>query len=207
MELGILRAHIVDIIRGDEPTIIAIGRLDQLAVDIWKLGDVMMLKLKKEPLTPEDFEVPIQQRPRPLLISLQQGPWNLTGHAARGADQTLAMLREEIMIDAWPVVEALELGGRGDFEQVSIAGIIFGKEKQMESAAILAWIPIPHRAGRHIGFHSDDGFDASLFRRPVEGNGAKHGTMVCERQRRHVHRPGARDQILNLAQTIEQRVF
>ena len=64
-----------------------------------------------------------------------------------------------------------------------------------------------HRAGRQIGFQANDGLDAGFFGCLVELDHAKHGAVIGDGQGGHAHLFGAPDQLLDIREAIEQRVF
>ena len=83
------------------------------------------------------------------------------------------MHRQQFFVDAGLIVIALEMGGRGKFDQVLIAALILGQQHQVvidvpPAAARLLLEPAP---GRDIDFAANDRFDAFLARRFVEING------------------------------------
>ena len=56
--------------------------------------------------------------------------------ARRKRDQTLAVLREQIVIDAWLVVEPFKKAGGNQFDQVAIALGILAEQNKVIVAAL-----------------------------------------------------------------------
>ena len=132
--------------------------------------------------------------------------WNFGGHAARGGNQPLGMRRQKVVVNARIVVKTIHLRGGGDFEQVFVAGFIFGQQQQVAGLFIQFGVAVLHATRGHVSFHADDGFDPGFFGGVVEFDHAEHGAVVGNRQRGHVHFFGAFDQLLDVGKTIQERV-
>ena len=114
---------------------------------------------------------------------------------------------EEFLVDAGVVVEAFQLRSRGDLEQVLITGLVLGQEQQVRGLAVFLRVVLLHGAGRHVGLQPDDGLDPGILCGVVELDHAEHRAVVGDGQGGHVHLFGALDQLLDVAEAVEQRVF
>ena len=74
-------------------------------------------------------------------------------------------------------------------------------------ALVFLWITVKARAVRQIRLEADDGLDAGFLGRVVKLNDAEHDAVIGDGQRRLAHLFGARDQLGNLAQPVEKRIF
>jgi hypothetical protein len=154
---AVLGHDIMHVVGGHQLRLVARRQVDQLTVDRVQLGDLVVLQLEEEMIAPEDLEVPIQQARRVRIAALHQGAGQFRRQAARGANQACGMRGKEIVVDAGLVVEALQLRGRGDLEQVAVAGVVLGQEQQVKGIAVDARIPFGHAARGEVGLHTDTG--------------------------------------------------
>ena len=106
-------------------------QLEQRLVDVLQLGDVVLLQLDEEVVSPEDVVIPPQLTPGGVDIVLLDQARDLGRHAAGGGDQPLGMPGQESMVDAGIIVEALQLGSAGDLQQVVVAGLVLGQQQQV----------------------------------------------------------------------------
>ena len=117
------------------------------------------------------------------------------------------MRGQEVVVDARVVVEALQLRGAGDPQQVLVAGLVLGQQQQVERALVQLRVAVRHAARRQVGLDADDGLDALLDGLGVELDDAMHRAVVGERNGRHRQLAGAPHQLLEIAEAVEQRVF
>ncbi len=117
------------------------------------------------------------------------------------------MLRQEFVVNARVVVEALQLGRAGNFEQVLVAGLVFGQEQEMIGFFVLFGVAVAHGTRRHVCFHPDDGFDFRFDGCVVELDDPEHGSVVGEGHGGHSHLFGALHQFVNFAEAVQQGVF
>ena len=142
LQFGVLRVDVVHVVGGDELRRVALGQFQQPAVDRRQLGHLVRLQLEEEPLRAKDLEVPVHQALGMFGAAAGQGARDLAREAARGDDQAFAVCCQKVVIDARPVVEAFELGGAGDLQQVAVAGVVLGQEKLVEGATVELRVPV-----------------------------------------------------------------
>ena len=111
------------------------------------------------------------------------------------------------MIDAWEVIEAIQLGCTGDLQQVLVAGHILRQQQQVAGFLIQLGIAIGHATCSQVGFNSHDRFDARLGGGIVEFHHSEHGPVVGKRQGWHAHFLGALDHLFYVAESIQQGIF
>ncbi len=117
------------------------------------------------------------------------------------------MFGEEFFINAGVVVEAFQLRGRGDLEQVLITGLVLSQEQQVRGFAVFLRVVLLHRAGCHVGLQPDDGLDPGVLGGVIKLDHTEHRPVVSDGQGGHVHLFGALDQLLDITEAVEQRVF
>ena len=72
------------------------------------------------------------------------------------------MLGQQILVNTRFVVEAFEVGGRDQLDEVFIAFLVLAKEDEM-IVAVVGLAPLPSVGLRDVDFTSDDGIDALLM--------------------------------------------
>ncbi len=167
----------------------------------------MLLQFHEEAVRAEDVVIPVHAAHGFFGRVVQQGPRDLGRHAARGADQPFGVRRQKVVVDAGIIVEALQLRRGGDLEQVLVAGLVLGQQQQVIGGPVQLGVAVLHAARRHVGFQPDDRLDAGFFGRLVEVDHAEHRAVVGDGHRRHIHLFDALDQLLDVREAVEQRVF
>ena len=183
------------------------AQLEQRLVDVLQLGDVVLLQLDEEVVAPEDVVIPGQLAPGGIDIVLLDQARDLGRHAAGGGDQPLGMPGQEGMVDAGIIVEALQLGGAGDLQQVVVAGLVLGQQQQVGGLLVFLRIALAHAARRHVGLQPDDRLDPRGLGGVEELDHPEHGAVIGEGDGGHAHLGGALGQLLEVAEAIKQRVF
>ena len=115
----------------------------------------MALKFEEETIVAEYVKIPVQTLLGVLLTALRQGPGHLARHTPGGRDEPIAVSGKERLIDSGTVVEAFELSGGCDLQQVLISGRVLGQQQQMRRAAVLLMIAVVHAARREVSLHPD----------------------------------------------------
>ncbi len=204
---GVFGIDVMGVVGGDEAGVVMRSQVEQGAVDLLQLRDVVLLEFEEEIVLAEDLVVPVDAAAGGVKLVLLDQARHLGRQAAGGADQALRVLGKEFLVDAGVVVKAFQLGSRGDLEQVLVAGLVLGQEQQVGGLAVFLGVVLLHGAGGHVGLHPDDGFDAGFLGGVVELDHAEHGAMVGDGQGGHVHLFGTLDQLLDIAKAVEQGVF
>ena len=128
---AVLLAHIVHVVGDDQLQPELLGPGHQRLVDRDQFGDDVLLQLDKEVLVAKDVDVPAQALVGFLLFALVEQLRHLGAQAAGGADQPFGVRGQKVVVDARLVVVAVQLGVRGDLEQVAIAGHVLGQQQQV----------------------------------------------------------------------------
>ena len=116
------------------------------------------------------------------------------------------MRLQELLVHPRAVVEALEVGGGGELEEVAVAGLVLGEQGQVVGEALLRVLLEP-RVGRDVPLHADDRLDPVLLGRLVELDGSVEGAMVRDRERFLAQGLRALQQRVDLRQAVEERVL
>ena len=95
------------------------------------------------------------------------------------------MLGHQLLVHARPVVEALQVRGRDEPQEVAVARLVVGEQCQVVVLLlVLTGVAIEPRAGRHVGLHADDRRDGG-----------------------HLELGGTCGEVRDAARTVEDRVL
>ena len=194
VRLSVTRRRVVQVVRGDDGDPDLGGDRHLLRDDRSLVRQPMVLQLHEVAVRPEDVPVLPRRARGPVPLPGDEGDPDLGREASREADDPLRVLGEQGLVHPRAVVEALEVGLRHEPEQVAVPGLVLGQERQVVVLLLaLAGGPVEPRARRHVRLDPDDRRDARGPRGLVEPERAEHGAVVRDRQRRHPHPGGFRD--------------
>ena len=88
------------------------------------LFDAVILQLEKEVLFTEDIEELLGGAQGRGLLVPQDLLIDLALEAGRETDQSFAVLAQEVVVDSWLVVEAFQVGLRGQLDEISISDLV-----------------------------------------------------------------------------------
>ena len=170
------------------------------------LVEVGVLDLDVEVLLAEDLNHQVHLRTGGTLVAAHDRLVDAAGQAAAEGDQALRVLLQQVEVDARLVVVALEVAEGDQLDQVVVPLEVLGEQRQVGPVAAsggLLRAPILDE----VDLAADDRLDACLRGGPVEVDGARHGAVVRDRDRRHLELHGALDQLADTAGAIENRVL
>ena len=107
------------------------GDLHQGRVGLVLLGQPVVLQLDEEIAAAEDVLQPAGQRLGLAPVVGQQGLEHHPAQAAGGGDEAVVVPLEQLPVEAGLVVIALEVGRRGQLEQVPVALGGLGQQRQV----------------------------------------------------------------------------
>ncbi len=220
MGVVVRRAQVVHVVVGHERQIELAGQPDQVRVDPLLLQDVVPLQLDEEAgLAPlvgaERLRVPPRLLDRllevglvlPLLV-LHEVMSDRAAEVTVDGDQPLAPLGQGRAVHAGAVVEAVQIGVRGELEQIAPALIGFREQHEVESAgAGGAGRPLEAITGRDVRFDSQDRLDAGSAGRAVELDGAEEVAVIGDGHRVHAQLGHPIDQAADAVAAVEERVL
>ncbi len=197
----------MDVLRRDERDAGLLGELDEVAVArllVVEFG--VILEFEEEVPLAEDFFV--LARDGLGLVELVHGERlaDFTLRAARQADEPLAVLAEEVLVDAGFVIEALEVGDGGEFEEVAVALFGFAEEHQLVLAVVDARPLVGVLLERDVGTLADDGLDVLLLALLDEFDHPVHRPVVRDGDRVHSGVFGSLHQLIQLREGLEEAV-
>ena len=166
------------------------GELGELREDPLLHVEVRVLQLDVDVVAAEDLPEPVELRVRVGGAVLLERLADAAREAAREGDQTLAVGLQQLPVDPRLVVVALEVAERRELDQVRVADVVAGEQRQVRIALLLG---APVVGDVHLA--ADDRLDAGSLRGLPELNGARHRAVIGERDRRHVEVAGLLDQV------------
>jgi hypothetical protein len=141
-----------------------------------------------------------------LLLAGHDALVDLALEAGRERDDPLAVPAQQLLVDPRLVVEAFEVGLRGQLDEVAVAGLAGGEQHQVV-AAPLAGGAVEAVALGDVRFDAEDRFDPRLARQVVELDGAEHVAMVGQRHSRHARRGRGADDLVEAVGAVQQAVL
>ncbi len=165
MRLVVLHVQVMTVVCGDDGDARVPRQFDELPVHYFLLGDAVVLELEVKVFLAQYLFI-FEGGPLCVLVpALDQKGRDLSAQAGRQADESFAVRPEEVLVYPGFVVEALEVCGGNELDEVFIALPVPRKEnKVIRSLLILARgrAFIESGARRHVDFAPDDGLDPGL---------------------------------------------
>jgi hypothetical protein len=104
------------------------------------------------------------------------------------------VLRQQLLVHARAVVEALEVRGGDELQEIPVSPLVAGEEGEVVVLLlVLAGLAVEPRARRDVGLDAEDRLDAVGMRCLVEAERAEHHAVIGDRDRRHRHALGLRE--------------
>ena len=202
VRVGVGGGEVVDVTGRDERQLRLGGELDELGVDALLHVEARVLELDVGALAPEDLRQPVEIRAGvggPVLLERLA---DAAGEAAGERDQPLRVGLQQLPVDARLRVVALEEAERGELDQVRVALVRLGQERQVRVAARARVAVVGD-----VDLAADDRLDPLLPGLLVEVDRAGERAVVCERDRGHLElgRPGRERR--DPARPVEDRVL
>ena len=202
MRARVLVAEVVDVAGRDEPEPGALGHLRKERVNSLLRLEVRVLHLDVGRVLAEDLDEPVHLGRRvggPGLLERLADP---SGEAAGERDQPLGVGLEQLPVDARLVVVALEVAGRGELDQVGVAGVVLGEEREVSvplglGAAVVA----------DVDLAAENRLDSDLSGLPVELDGPGERAVVGEPDGGHLELSSPSREGGNAARPVEDRVL
>ena len=177
----------MDVIGGDERQPEVAGEGDHPLDQGLLVGKAVVLHLEEEIPGTEDVAVGGGQVPRRGGVVPQQRARHLTLEAARETDQAGGVAAEALPVDPRLVVEAVEMRGRGEPEEIPVSLRVRRQQHEMERGRVQLGVPIRHPPRSDVGLHPDDGRDAVRAGLLVELDRSVQRAVIGERQRGDAH--------------------
>ena len=207
--LHITHAEVVGVVGGDQRNAQLGADAGHLHVHDAVLDAAVVLDLQVE-VGAEDLLVPGRHGAGHIGAPLENRLGDLTAEAGGGHDQTLAVLAQQLLVDAGsrkdaPAAHAAQVADAGELHQVAIADGIFGQHHQVV-ALLLFLLGVINGAIDDIHLIADDRLDARLGAELQQLDGAIHDAVVGQGQGRHAQLQGPLHHRRQLAGPIQEAV-
>ena len=202
MRARVLVLQVVDVAGRDEPEPGSFGHLRKQRVNSLLRLEVRVLHLDVGRVLAEDLDEPVELGSRvggPGLLERLADP---PGEASREGDQSVGMGRQQLPVDARLVVVTLEVAGGGELDQVAVAGVVLGEQREVRvplglGAAVVA----------DVDLAAENRLDSVLSGLPVELDGPSERAVIGEPDGGHLELSGASREGGNPAGPIEDGVL
>ena len=204
VRLVVALPQVVDVVGRDQRQVQLAGEREQALVDDLLLLDALVLHLEEEVARAEDVAQAGGRLERRLRLLDLQRARHFAFQAAAQADQALRVLREQLLVDARPVVEAFGVAGRRQLDQVLPPLVRLGEQHQVIRLRLAAR-SCRTAALRDVDLAAEDRLEAAIPRMVVEHHRREHVPVLGDRQRRHLQLHRFVEQLVDAAGAVEQR--
>ncbi len=158
---AVILGQVVAIVRANQRDAGLAGDLDQIGIDLQLAGEAVVLQLEKKVSRTENIG---------QLAGFLQGGVELLHQQflrdapleARGErNQSLAVLRQQLLVDARLVVEPLEVAVGHQLAQVAVTRLILGQQHEVVRLVAAAGFLVTALLG-HVDLAADDGLEPLL---------------------------------------------
>ena len=152
----------------------------------------------------EHVAVPAGRLARVVVTAIRERRHQLARGAGGEHDEPLAVRREQLAVHARAVVEALQVRGGRELDQVAVAGLVLCQQREVEGAALLriALRPAPRR---NVALQAEDRLHVARARRFVELDHAVERAVAGDRERVLSEVLRAIEERRDLAEPVQQR--
>ena len=198
----VLVAEVVDVARRDERQAGGLGGAREHGVDARLHVEPGVLHLDVDGVLAEDLPEPVELGGGVVLAVLLERLADLPGEAAGERDQAVAVRLEQLPVDARLVVVALEVAERGELDQVRVARVVGGEQRQVRVALRLRLAILGD-----VHLAADDRLDADLPGLLDELNRPGERPVIGQPDRGHVELSRPSSKLGNAARPVENRVL
>lgn len=189
MRTVILLVQKMHVVRGDEAEAEIARELRERRVHFRLRSDAVVGEFEEEIFRAEDVAVSRGElrRLREIILGVNRVR-HLALQAAAKADDSLRVLREELLINPRLVVKSVEVRRGDEAHEVLVTVQIRCEQREVEGGFLLrdgGFLRV--RIGRDIDLAADDGPDLRLLARQVKIHRAIHRAVVGDRERGHPH--------------------
>ncbi len=200
MRARVLVAEVVDVAGRHRRQPALLGERDELGIDPLLDVEVRVLELDVDPVAAEDLLEPVELRLGVAVAVLLERLADAAGEAARERDQPAAVPLEQLPVDARLVVVALEVAERGQLDQVRVALVRLGEEREVRLSLLLD-VPVVG----DVDLAAEERLDALLAGRLEEVDRAGERAVVGEPDGRHLELGRAPGEVRDPAGPVEDR--
>ena len=214
----VFAVHVVRVVGRDQRGADRAGDLDQLRVRVALGLQTVVLQLDEEVVLPEDLLQSCRLVEGPLVVALEQRLQDVTAEAAGGRDEALVVPAEQLPVHPRLVVVALHEGQAGQLDQVAIALITLGEQREvvvqlLAALGVAAGVVDAATTRRaltavlvgHVGLGADDRLDALGTTLLEELEHPVHVAVIGDTERRLAVGDGLGDEIIEARCAVQHR--
>ena len=217
--LGVLRVRVVQVVGGHERQAEVLGQAQQVLGHALLDAQPVVHQFAVEVLCAEDVAELCGGLHGLVVLAQPQPGLHLAGRAARGGDEPLAVLVEQLPVHAGLVQLALQgrLGGCAEEVLHALTGlrqqghvgvgagardVVAPAVRELDAGAVLAG-----RARREVGLHADDRLDAGRARLVPEVERSEHEPVIRGGQRVHAQPVALLEEVVQARGTVQHGVL
>ena len=185
LHLRVLPAEIVGVVGGDEGDARLLTQADERSVHLLLSRDSVVLELQVIAVLPEEGAHLQCHFLGLVILPPQQQPGDLPGHTGGTGDQAAGVLPQQVQVDPWLNVKALQIALGHHVGQIAVALLVPAQEDQVVVAGVVLvdlLEPGPPPGG-HIDLAADDGLHSRRLAGPVEVDHPVHTAVVGDGHR------------------------
>ena len=209
MVLVVLAAQIVHVAGAHEAAADFPGDPNDALVALVLRREPVLLHLEVDVLAAEHAQQIVGVSAGLPVAILEQALAEARGQAARERDHALGVALDLGEVDGrLAALQALQKAGRGELDEVAVAVVVGGEQRQVVALGPGGWALRRRRVVvDQVDLTADDRLDAVLRARLVELDRAVHHAVVGEAEGRLTELRRALGQRVDLAGAVEQRVL
>ena len=154
--LGVLAMRVVAVVGREQRRADVARDAQQARVHPVLVGEAVVLELDEERVAPEDRLEPRRELAAAVVVVREEALADGAPEAPARGDQTLAVALEQVEVDPGLVEEAVEVGVRRDLDEVAVAGVALGEQREVEDVVVGATRPLEAARRDHVRLHPDD---------------------------------------------------
>ncbi len=209
MGFDVLLAQIMRIVGGHQLDAQLLGDPHDLNIDDAVFGGTVILNLQVVVVS-EHLLIPAGHITGDLRTPAQNRLGDFTAETGGGDDQPLAVLLEQLLVDAGPGEDSAaahppQVTDAGELHQIAVTGGVLGKNHQV-IALLLFLLRIVDRTVDHIHLIADDRLEIRALAELQQLDGSVHHTVIRQRNGGHAELPGTLDHGRQLRGAIQKAV-
>ena len=207
LRAGVRAGQVVRIVCRNKVEIQLFRQLIQALVYLFLLFDAVVLNFEIEMLAVEDFEELLADFVGFVHVSVRNRAGDRAREARGHTDKSLAVLAQQLHVDARLHVEAFGKRERHHMNEVFVAGHVLAQQDKMAVPLAVDIAAVVARMRREIDLAADDRVNALRLAGAVEVDYAVHDAVVGQRTRGLAEGGDTVHELFDAARAVKQAVF
>ena len=205
LSVGIGLREVVAVVRGDQRDAGFFREAHEVAIDADVLLETLVLHFEEEISFAENIAQAVGAFLGLIVFFGEQRVGHFAAQAGGKRDQSFAVLGEQLVIHAGFVIEAVEISGGNELDEILVALFVFAEQHEMVRA-FRAGAAIFVIVRRDVHFAADDGLYAMRRGLMVEICGGEKISVVGYGDGRHSTARGFGGEFADFASAVQKRV-